>query len=59
LEKKWLTKDAFFWLTTTHLGINIVDTYKIADLHGVINFTKKSEEKKMTMSNLLEYLDIN
>jgi hypothetical protein len=49
LEKKWLTKDAFFRLTTTHLGINIVDTYKIADFHGVINFTKKSEEKKMTI----------
>jgi len=49
LEKKWLTKDAFFMLATTHLGINIVDMYKIADFYGVINFTKRSEEKKMTI----------
>ena len=42
LEKKWLTKDAYFRLTTSLLGINVVDTYKLADFHGVINFTKKS-----------------
>jgi hypothetical protein len=46
LGKKWLTKDAFFRLATTHLGINIVDTYKIADFHGVINFTKKIIREK-------------
>jgi len=46
LEKKWLTKDAFFRLTTAHLGINIVDTYKIEDFHGVINFTKKIRREK-------------
>jgi len=49
LEKKWLTKDAYFRLTTTHIGINVVDTYKLADFHGIINFTKKAVEKKMTI----------
>jgi len=42
LEKKWLTKDAYFRLTTSLLGINVVDTYKLEDFHGVINFMKKS-----------------
>jgi hypothetical protein len=49
LKKKWLTKDAYFRLTTSLIGINVVDTYKLADFHGVINFTKKSIEKKMTI----------
>jgi hypothetical protein len=49
LEKKWLTKDAYFRLATTHIGINVVDSYKLADFHGIINFKKKSIEKKMTV----------
>jgi len=49
LEKKWLTKDAYFRLTTTHIGINVVDTFKLPDFHGIINFTKKAVEKKMTI----------
>ena len=49
MKKKWLTKDAYFRLTTSLIGINVVDTYKLADFHGVINFTKKSIEKKMTI----------
>jgi hypothetical protein len=31
----------------THIGINVVDSYELADFHGIINFTKKSVEKKM------------
>jgi hypothetical protein len=48
LKKKWLTKDAYFRLTTTHIGINVV-AYKLSDFHQIIYFTKKTVEKKMTI----------
>jgi hypothetical protein len=31
----------------THIEINVVDSYKLADFHGIINFMKKPVEKKM------------
>jgi hypothetical protein len=40
-------KDAYFRLTTTHIGINVVDSYKLADFHQILNFTKKALKKKM------------
>jgi hypothetical protein len=49
LEKKWLTKDAYFRLATTLIGINVVDCYRLADFHQFINYTKKNIEKKMTI----------
>ncbi len=37
LEKKWLTKNPFFLLATTLTGINVTDTYLLANYHKVIN----------------------
>jgi hypothetical protein len=37
LEKKWLTKNPFFRLATTLTGINVTDTYLLANYHKVIN----------------------
>jgi hypothetical protein len=48
IEKKRLTKDAYFRLATTHIGISIADSYKLADFHQIIDFTMKGVEKKMT-----------
>jgi hypothetical protein len=50
LEKKWLTKDPFFRLTTTLIGICVADTWKLADFHKLINGSKRSDEKKMTIT---------
>jgi hypothetical protein len=46
LENKWLTKDAYFRLTTIHIGINVVDSYKLSDFHQILNFTKKLLRKR-------------
>jgi hypothetical protein len=45
LEKKWLTKDAYFMLATMLIGINMVDCYRLADFHQFINCNKKNIEK--------------
>jgi len=50
LEKKWLTKDPWFRLTTTLIGINVTDAWKLASFHGIINFSKKDPEKMMTIT---------
>ncbi len=39
LEKKWLTKSPYFPLTTTLLGINVTDTFLLANHHRIINHT--------------------
>ena len=49
LEKSWVTKDCFFRLSTTLIGIHVTDAWKLADYHKIINFSKK-EEKKMPIS---------
>ncbi len=40
LEKKWITQDPFFRLSTTLIGINVTDTYLLANYHQVFNVTK-------------------
>jgi hypothetical protein len=50
LEKKWLTKDPWFRLTTTLIGINVTDSWKLATYHGIINFSKKDPQKMMTVT---------
>ena len=51
LEKKWLTQNAYFRLATTYLGINVVDTYHLANHHKIINVSANDEKK---MSALLQ-----
>jgi hypothetical protein len=37
LEKTWLTKNPYFRLSTTLIGINVTDTFLLANHHKVIN----------------------
>ena len=39
LEKKWITHDPYFRLTTTYIGINVIDAFLLANYHKVINDT--------------------
>ncbi len=48
LEKKWLTQNAYFCLAPTHLGINVVDMYHLANHHKIINVSA-NDEKKMNV----------
>jgi hypothetical protein len=50
LEKKWLTKDPWFRLTTTLIGINEMDTWKLASFHGIINSNKSDPDKMMAIT---------
>ena len=36
LEKKWVTMDCWFRLTTTLLGMSVVDTFRLCQFHGFI-----------------------
>ena len=36
LEKKWITMDCWFRLTTTLLGMSVVDTFRLCQFHGFI-----------------------
>ena len=50
LEKKWLTKNAYFHLCTTIIGMNVTDAYHLANYHKVINYTGGgSGEKKISL----------
>jgi hypothetical protein len=42
LEKKWLTKNPYF-----HLGVNVTDTFLLANHHGIINNTRGSTDEKI------------
>ena len=57
LEKKWLTKNPYFRLSTTLLGINVVDTYHLSSWHGVINYSRKDDKKLSvcTFAGILSY----
>ena len=46
LEKKWLTKNPFFRLATTLTGINVTDTYLLANYHKVINLSNEPALKQ-------------
>ena len=37
LEKRWVTMDCWFRLFTTLLGINVVDTFRLASFHGILS----------------------
>jgi hypothetical protein len=46
LKKKWIMQEPFFCLGTTMIGINITNTYLLANYHGVINVSKIGNEEK-------------
>jgi hypothetical protein len=46
LEKKWLTKNPYFRLATTLLGINVTDTFLLANHHKIIDRGVGSIEEK-------------
>jgi hypothetical protein len=52
-EKKWLTKDPFFRLTTTIIGMCVTDAWRLASVHKLINNSRKKvcidDEKKMAI----------
>jgi hypothetical protein len=45
LEKKWITRDPFFRLATTLIGINVTDTFLLANYHKVINYSTITEDQ--------------
>ena len=49
LEKTWLTQDPYFRLATTLIGINVVDTWKLADYHKLLNAPGTREDAKMSI----------
>jgi hypothetical protein len=49
LEKTWLTQDPYFRLATTLIGMNVVDTWKLADHHKLLNPPGTNEEAKVTI----------
>jgi hypothetical protein len=55
LEKKWLTQNGFFRLATTYLGINVVDTYHLANHHKIINVAA-NDDKKMSVCTFASIL---
>jgi hypothetical protein len=50
LEKHWLTQNPYFCLHTTIIGMNVVDCYKLADHHKIINHQISDKEYKMTIT---------
>jgi hypothetical protein len=45
LKKKWITCDPFFRLATTLIGINVTDTFLLANHHKVINYSTLTEDQ--------------
>jgi hypothetical protein len=50
LEKTWLTKNPFFRLSTTLIGINVTDTFLLANHHKVINIYSDPTSGKRKIS---------
>ena len=57
LEKKWVTDDCWFCLATTHLGIGVTDTWKLAGLHHLL--ARHKETTITTFSGMLSKQLIN
>ena len=49
LEKTWLTQDPYFRLSCTLIGINVVDTWKLADYHKLLNAPGTKEDSKISI----------
>jgi hypothetical protein len=46
LEKKWLTKNPFFCLSTMLIGVNVTNTFLLANHHKVINISNSTIGKQ-------------
>ena len=46
LEKKWLTKNPFFRLSTTLVGISVTDAFLLSNHHKIINNGSGSHDDK-------------
>ena len=49
LEKTWLTQEPYFRLATTIIGMHVVDSWKLADYHNIINGANTKDENRMTV----------
>jgi hypothetical protein len=43
LEESWVTTNCWFRLATTLLGMNVTDSFRLADYHGIINWGKRED----------------
>jgi len=41
IEKAWITKDCYFWITCLMIRMHVTDSWKLADYHNIINYTTK------------------
>jgi len=54
VRKKWLTKNAYFRLSTTLLGIDMTDSFLLENYHKIINYNSYgSDDKKSVFRGLL------
>ena len=49
IEKAWVTKDCYFRLSCTMMGMHVTDSWKLADYHKIINYSTKSNKRPMTI----------
>ncbi len=49
LERHWQTQNAFLWLHTIIIGMNMIDCDKLAHHHKLINHKIPDNEFKMTI----------
>jgi hypothetical protein len=48
LEKTWLIKDPYFCLSSTLIGMIVVNTWKLAGWHKTVNPPNAREDTRMT-----------
>ena len=60
LEKKWPTKDPFFRLASTFIGMCVTDCWKLAFHHKLIDSNRAafSDDKKTTIQRFAGYLSL-
>jgi hypothetical protein len=49
LEKTWLTQDPYFRLSSTLIGMIVVNTWKLADWHKILNPPNAREDTRITI----------
>jgi hypothetical protein len=47
IEKAWVTKDCYFQLTCSMIGMHVTDSWKLADYHNIINYMIKANKRPM------------
>jgi hypothetical protein len=53
MEKCWVTTNAYFQLLAITFCTNVCDTWKIADYHGMIIWTRNESDGNRSLSKLL------